>query len=280
MPHTRLTHPTRGTLEFRQTQTDEERREAVGSIAAELGVDRPPLVHIQTRDRTRSLRGRVTGPRRAAADPDTDDWQQALANYVGLLESHVSEFQGTGYTFEDDIRDVSVNAVYHSLEWTLKPGAPYEIEFDCGITIGRGTFGTRGLDRRTPTVDTSMDVAARVDGKDLPGLRQMAVSRSFGINPNPVYNRTSAENNDVVATEGVRHEISFEGTHTGTDAERTAADDALHALIGQQTPVTFETRFPGYNVEGYVMGYNSTLEARFGTGSHHYSLRFIEGTKA
>lgn len=280
MTHARLTHPTRGTLQFRQPQTDGDQREAVGNVTPELGVDRPPLVHIETRDRTRSLRGRVTAPRRAEADPDTDDWEQALANYVDLLESHVSEFQGTGYTFEDDIRDVSVSAVYHSLEWTLSQGAPYEIEFDAGVTVGRGTFDSAGLSRRTPTVNSGMSVAARVDGNDLPGLRQMAVSRSFGVEVNAVYNRTSAENNDVVANEGVRHEITFDGIHTGTHAERRAADDALEALLGQRDPVAFETRFPGYTLQGYVLGYDSNLEARFGENSHHYSLRFVEGTRA
>lgn len=278
MSHARLTHPTRPTLTFRQTQADEDAQNAVGNVAPQLGTDNPPLVHIETKERERTLRGRVTGPRRAQQDSDTDDWMQALANYIDRLEGHVTEFQGDGYTLIDTQRGTSLNTILHSIEWTLVPGAPYEVQFDANLSVGKGAMDSRSINRRNPTVNDSMDVVGRVGGIDLPGLRQFQVSRSFGVEVSPVYYRGSAENNDVVASEGVRQEIVFEGTHSGSREEREAADAELDALVGRD--VVFETRFPGYELEGVVMGYDSNFEARMGPRQHHFTLRFIEGERA
>lgn len=278
MPHARLSHSTRPTLEFRQSQVDEDRREAVGNIMPLLADGDPPLVHIETRERERSIRGRVTAPRRAANDGTTSDWLQALANYVDLLESHLTEFQGDGYTFTDDIRSESFRVIYHSLEWTLSPGSPYEFEFDVGLSVGRGALESRAIQQRDPTVNTSMTVPATVGGHDLPGLRDLRVSRSFAKTVKPVYDKTSAQNNDVIGDEGVRHEFVYEGTHTGSNSARATADANLAALEGTQA--TLKTRFPGYSLDGYVLNYDSNLEARFGTNSHHFTLRFIEGEPA
>lgn len=281
MSHATLTHPVRGDLTFRQGQADEDTHEAVADITAELGVDRPPLVHITTRERARVIRGRVTAPRRAAADANTTDseWRQALANYIDLLESHVDEFQGTGYTLEDTARDENLQSIYHTVEWTLRPGDPYDVEFTANVVIGRGTFESRSIQQRNPTVDSGMNVAAKVDGNDLPGLREMVVRRSFGFDVSAVYDKSSAENNDVVINEGVTHEITFRGTHTGTQSARATADQTLDGLIGSGA-VTFETAFPGYDLEGFVLDYASDYEQRFGGNSHHYDLRFVEGIKA
>lgn len=282
MPHARITHPSRPTLEFRQGQTDSDSREAVTNIAREIGVERPPLVHVITQERTRQLRGRVTAPRRARNDSDTSDWQQALANYIDQLESHCDEFQGFGssaYTFEDDIRSDSFNVIFEGVEWTLTPGSPYEFVYDLSLIIGRGVMESKPIQRRNPTVQTGMNVPATVGGHDLAGLREMKVSRDVGFSPNAVYDTDSAENNDVVPEDGVQHRIVFRGTHTGSDSQRATADDNLQSLIdGNQ--VTFQTRFPGYALDGFVTGYETNLESRFGTQSHQFALTFVEGQRA
>lgn len=279
MPHARLTHSTRDTLEFRQGQLDEDASEAVTNATAELGVDRPTLVHTETREVERSIRGRVTAPRRAANDAGTSDWRQSLANYVDRLESHVDEFQGEGYTLTDDQRDTDERGVLEAVEWSLGQGSPYEIEYSATVRVGRGTMDARSVDYRNPSVQSSMTVAATVDGTDLPGLRELRVRRSIGVNVSANYDRGSAENNDVVGEEGVQQVVTFEGTHTGTASARASADATLDGLVATKEPVDMVLRFPGYTLSGFVIGYDSNLEQRFGGNSHQYSLRFAEGIR-
>jgi len=276
MADARLTHPVRGTLEFRQRQESEDPRQSVTDTAPEVGTDRKPLVHVRTRERQRTVRGTVTGQRRAANDADTDDWEQALANYVAQLEAHMDEFQGTGYTYEEDLRNLSLSAVLTNLEWTYQPQAPYQIEFALQVDIGRGVFEERPIDLETPTVDNSMDVLATVGGFDLPGVREMRHERGVGFETNAVYAKGDAENNDIVIIEGVTHRVTIQGTHSGTDAERRTADANLGGLEGGGQ-VTLETRFPGYSMDGYVTNYTTTGEARRGGNQHRYALTFLEG---
>lgn len=278
MSHARLTHPSRPTLEFRQGQTDSDQRQAVTNVANQIGSDLPTLVHIQTKEGERQIDGRVTAPRRARNDGSTSDWQQALANYVDLLEAHCDEFQGLGYTLVDDVRSTSKRVIYESVEWSIGQGRPFDLEYTCNFKIGRGTLDEKAIERRNPTVNSGMSVAATVDGNDLPGLREMRVRREVGIDVRAIYDADNAENNDAIAEAGEQQQITFRGTHTGSDATRAAADSTLEALLGAGQ-VTFTTRFPGYAVDGFVTGYDSDLESRFGANSHHFSLQFIIGDR-
>lgn len=280
MAHLRLTHPTRGELVFRQAQQDEFQREAVANQTAEIGTDRKPLVHTETREETRTVRGLVSAPRRSRNDPDTNDWRQSLANYVTELESHVDEFQGDGYTLEDDVLDITRNCILESVQWELSPGQPYDVEFEAKAMVGRGTFEERPRDGPDATVDESLPTMLRVDGVECPGMRQYQLQRSIGTDPAAVFDRDSAENNDIITDEGVTRTVVFEGTHTGPRAERRTADDALDNLLATRENVALETLFPGYTIDGYVTGYNSDFEARFGTGKHTYRLEFTEGQRA
>lgn len=280
MADVRLTHPDRDTLDFPQRQESEHSTEAVANIANELGVDRPSLVNTESREVERQIRGTVTGPRRARVSSSTDDWMQALADYVDTLEAHVNEFQGTGYTLVDDIRDFTGNAVLESVEWSVTPGAPFEFDYSANLKLGRGTFSSDPISRRNPAVNDAMNVMLRVDGIDLPGMRDYSVSKSIGVDVRANFGRSDTDNNDVVIDEGVQQSISFEGTHTGTAEERAAAFDTLDQLAVTKEPVTLETRFPGYTLEGFIVEYTSSQEQRFGTDLEHYTLEFVEGTRA
>jgi len=280
MVHARLVHPQRGTLPFRQGQSEELQREAVANIAAEIGVDRAPLIHTETRNEQTEIRGRVSAPRRARNDSGTNDWRQALANYVDLLESHVDEFQGDGYQYENDQLGVSKQAILESVTWELRPGQPYDIPFDASVIIGRGVFESEPIDRRNPTVDTTQDTYLVIDGVACPGMRQYQKRTEVGVEPTAVFNRDSAENNDVVPDAGVTETIVFEGTHTGDQTTRANADAALRDLLATKEPVPCETAFPGYSLEGYVTGYSSTFEARFGQDKHDYRVEFTLGQRA
>jgi len=285
-PHARLTHPVRPTLEFRGGQSSETQREAVASVTNELATDRTQLVHTETRDVRTTERGTATGMRRAQNDPDTSDAYQALANYAVELEAHVDEFQGAdpAYTYENDQTDTGTNAILESVEWSITPGRRYELDYEASIITGRGVFSMRDISPEVVTADAPFDALLRLDGTELPGFRDYRVTKELGVNPKGIFNRETAENNDVIIEEGASRVVSFEGVHTGTQSERAAADAALSELVGTKQNVTLETRFPGYLIDGYVTVYNSTFEQNraFGTtsGSHRYRIEFVEGQRA
>jgi len=275
MPDARLTHPVRDSLTFEQPQQDQDQREAVASIAAEIGTGDVPLIHVETDERTRTITGRVTAPGRARA-AGTDDWQQALANYLVALEAAVDEFQGEGYTLVDEYRDEKFPVAFHSLSWRVNGGQPNEFEFTADLTVGLGTMEARATTPKTAGPKSGFDYAARVAGNPLPGIRQMEVSREFDIETDAVFAPGDAENNQIIPDSGVRHRVTFSGTHTGTFAERAAADDTLQALQDGEVH-TFETKWPGYTLDGKVLGYDSELQASYGTGKTEYTLTFLEG---
>lgn len=277
----RLTDPSRGTLEFRQAQRDEDAQRAAADITAEIAPSppRPPLVHVRARERERRLTGRVTAPRREAFDGTTNDWQQALANYVVRLEAFCDEYQGDGYTFEDDLRSESMPVIMKEVKWTLLGGQPYEVEFETTMETGTGVLATRSLDVDDATVDTSMDVIATADGVDLPGLRTMEVTKGFETEVDALYGKQSASNNQIVVDDGTRHEFMIEGTHTGSIASRRQADADLESLIGAGE-VDLVTRFPGYTKRGKVLNYESNFDASYGTDSHQYRFTFLRATDA
>jgi len=149
MSHARLTHPSRPTLEFIQGQQDEYNRDAVANIVREIGTDRTSLVHTETREGRRTIRGSVSGLRRARNDTSTSDARQALANYVDELEAHVDEFQGDpGYQLVDDQLGYSKSAILESVEWSVTPGQIYEFDYEASAVVGQGVFESKAIDRR------------------------------------------------------------------------------------------------------------------------------------
>jgi len=287
MTHARLTHPVRPTIEFRGGQQSESQREAVASVTNELATDRKPLVHTETRDVRNTERGTATGNRRARNDPDTSDPWQALANYAVELEAHVDEFQGSdpAYTYENDQLGTGKNAILERVEWSLTPGKRYELDYEASVVIGRGVFEQRDINPTIVSVGGGFDAMLRLDGTELPGMRDYRVTKELGINPKGIFNRESAENNDVLIEEGASRVVAFEGVHTGTQSERAQADAALSALVGTKNNVVLETQFPGYDIDGFVTAYNSTFEQQRSfddstRGSHRYRLEFAEGQRA
>jgi hypothetical protein len=274
MPHARLTHSSRPTLEFRQAQIDDGNQSADENVIDEVGTGGPPLVHVESREREHTIQGLVTAPRRARNDPNTNDWEQALANYLVELERRVDTLQGDGYTFEDDLANESFDCVYHAVEWTLQAGRPYEVEFDATVTAGQGVLGSESLSVPSVTVGT-FDAGAKLDGNLLPGLRQLTVRREFGIDPMPLYDKSSAEVNDIQVSGNRQHRIVFEGTWTGDDATRRGNEDTIEALVGQ-SGINMELRLPGYTLTGTVLDYSRDYESTYGTDQHQYRVEFLQ----
>lgn len=281
MAHARLTHPTRETVPFHQGQTDEYSRQAVASVVRNIGDNTQPLVNTETREANRSATGSVTARRRAANDPDTSDGRQALANYVDRLEAAVDEFQGDpGYTLVDDQLGYARTGILESVSWSLTPGRPDELDYEAAFVEGQGVFEERTVTRENPTYDTGMDVYATVDGETLPGMRQYQLERAITLKPKAIFDRDSAENNDIVVEEGPQRRITFQGLISGPTADRETKDQALEATVATKTKIQFDTKFPGYTVEGFVTAYQSTLEQQRGGNAHRYRLEFTEGERA
>jgi len=283
MADARLTHSTRSTLPLHQRQQADDETSAVLDITSEIGTRRKPLVHAKTRERTEPIRGLVTGNRRARNDPTTSDTRQALANYADLLESHADDFQGLGYTYEDDILDTSLRGILTSVQWSLSPGEPDTLAYEAGFTVGRGTLEARPINRRNPTYDSSMSTMLRVDGIDLPGMRDYQVQTSIETETNAnIKGGNNAENNDIVISEGGGRQttVVYEGTLTGSAKSRNTTDDNLRALVTTSNPVTLETKFPGYNLDGFVGDYTSRQRADMGEKRHDYRLEFVVGVKS
>lgn len=279
MAGARLTHPTRPTLPLYQRQTDEDAQEAVADIARETGNERPPLIHTRARQRRRSIRGLVTGNRRAANSVETDDKRQAIANFVDRLEAHCNSFQGEGYTFKDDLYDISLNGCIESVSWRRRPGRPDSIEYELSYVVGKGAFELGGIDRLNPNVDGTQPTMLRLDGTDLPGMRDYQVSREIGLEVNPVFTtgNATAERNDIVETEGPLRTIVYEGTATGSPEQRQALDGTLTNLEANQNKITLNTKFPGYNLEGFLIKYDNDQQARLGSQMSHYRIEFAQG---
>jgi len=285
MVHARLTHPIRGTLPFRQGQQDDWEREAKVDVTSEIGVDRPSIVNTVGREGTRTISGTVSGLRRKR-DTSATDAVQALSNYVTKLEAHVDEFQGDqttenpGYTFEGDRLEASKNAVLESIEWSLSPGRIYEVDYKAKVRVGKGTFEARDIDREFPSVKGLWDEYLRVDGNKLLGMREYQLSKSLGLETSAVFDRDSAEQNDIMVEDGEQRRIVFEGEHYGTLFERRQADATLDNLHASKNAVEVRTKFPGYDLEMFVTGYKSTLEEGSGGHSHRYRIELVEGERA
>ncbi|AFH22175.1 hypothetical protein OSG_eHP18_00090 [environmental Halophage eHP-18] len=268
MPDARLTHTTRATLPFRQRQQDDDETTAQANITKQVGVDSDPLVHTETRERSQPVRGLATGSR------------QDLADYADKLEAHVGEFQGDGYTYEDDLLNTSVQCILERIKWSLKPGRTDSLQYEADLQIGRGTMEAQPIRRRNPTYNASMTPMLRVDGIDLPGMRSYELERTVGAEVNAVFDRSTAENNDIVVNEGESTQITFEGTLTGPLSSRESTDNQLRALAPTSDPVTLETKFPGYSLDGYVLEYVSRQRGNMGEQRHDYRIVFVEGIKA
>jgi len=279
MSHLSLTHPDRATLTFLQGQQDSFARAATANTTSELATDRPTLVHTETREGTRTIRGTLTGLKQKR-DSTASDAVQALATYAAELERHVDEFQGDGYQLTDTQLDIQKRGILESIEWSLSPGRVYDLEYEATVRLGRGTFESQAITTPTPQVNAGQTPMLIVDGNDLPGMRDYRVSRSVGVSANAVFDRESAENNDIVFETGVEQTVVFEGVHSGTLADRQNVDAALAGLVATQDSVTLDTKFPGYSLLVFVTNYESTLEQQRGGNSHRYRIEMIEGTRA
>jgi hypothetical protein len=225
------------------------------------------------------MEGTVTAPKLSQDSAFSSDWRQALAEWIVKFESFCYELQGAGYDLVDNNRNKTVAVVLERTQWRLTAGAPYEIEWEIEVRLGEGVLPQDARTEKTANVQTSMTVPASVGGFDLPGLRDLTVERSFEVNENALAFEDTAENNLIVADSGVSHRIRYRGEFAGTATERQQFDSDINSLIGDEGR-TFQTRFPGYSVDGVVLTFRSDFQAQFAGNKHNYELEFLESEPA
>ncbi len=274
-----LQHPSVGTLELRRAQQDERNEDTQPEIFNDPAVDSPPLVLVAERTGSYTMEGTVTAPKLSQDSAFSDDWRQALAEWIVKFESFCYELQGAGYDLVDTHRNKTVPVVLNRTQWRLTAGAPYEIEWEIEVDVGEGVLPQEPRTEKTANIQSAMTVPASVGGFDLPGLRDMTVQREFDVDPNARAFEDTAESNIIIGDSGVMHQIRYRGEFAGTATERQTFDSDINSLIGDEGR-TFQTRFPGYSVDGVVLNFRSDFQAQFAGNKHNYELEFLESEPA
>jgi len=215
------------------------------------------------------------------ADQDTPaTMRDEVAQFIDGLESRVDQFQGDGYTLDDEQLDENIPVVLTASSWRFNRGQPYEVQYDVSAAVGVGTNDETLLSERNPDPNGGMDTYLEIDGIALSGMRRYESTTQIQAEVKPVFNRDTAEKNEVIITNRAVQTIVFEGTHTGSQSQRASDDAALDNLLATETEINCKTKVPGYTLEGFVTGYDSTFNAGYGQNRHDYRVQFTEGVKS
>jgi len=266
------------TLVFEGAQQDDRTEQADPDIYNDPTQDIPPQVNVERRASEIGVNGRLSAPRLAQRVEYDDDWRTALAEWVVQYESFCTQFQQPGYTFVDPLRDIERTVVMDQAEWTINAGAPYEIQFRTNLLTGEAVLEQEDIVEKTAAPRPKSDPMGVLNEISLPGFTSMTVGRTFEaeVNPRAYSGIDTATENEIVAKSGITHRIEYEGQFTGTREERQNFDKALNDVVGT-FQLSFETAFPGYTLDGYLLDFDSNYRAQSGTKLHKYSLEFIEG---
>jgi hypothetical protein len=159
-----LQHPSVGTLELRRAQQDERNEDTQPEIFNDPATGEPALALVAERSGTYTIEGTVTAPKLSQQTGFSNDWRQALAEWIVKFESFCYELQGAGYDLVDSHRDKTVPVVCERTQWRLTAGAPYQIEWECDVVIGEGVLEQEARTEKTANIQTSMNVPASVGG--------------------------------------------------------------------------------------------------------------------
>ena len=216
--------------------------------------------------------GVVTGNRLSRQAGYSSDPVTALAEWVLDAERYVDGAQGTGYDITDTRTGRTRRGIIESFEWTRAAGAPLQVEYNLGVTLGEGTDPT-GVTAPDPV---GSETALSVSGQTIDTYREIQVEKSQNTDP---VRRAFAEDpsdNDVLTDSGAEREITVVGRVSGSKADRLAFDDALRSTIGQDEFITVTEPFTGRAFVGMINDYESSDEAGI-TRLGDFSLSVIEG---
>jgi hypothetical protein len=162
-------------------------------------------------------------------------------------------------------------------EWTINKGAPYEIQYQTNLITGEAVLDTKDVAEKTADPRPTDEPMGDLNAIPLTGFNSMTVTRAFDteVNARAYSDIKTATKNEIVAKSGVSHRIEYEGQFPGDRNDRQNFDESLDSLVGSPR-VPFQTAFPGYTIDGYLLNYDSNYRAETGEKLHQYSLEFIE----
>jgi hypothetical protein len=274
MPNLHLTGPEGNrTVDLWQAQEDRDERDANLDISAFAGSnsDETFLAGL-TQQHEAQVTGTATGFRLARQPDYSDDPVLALAEWVQEMMAFVNGKQGTGLTLEHDERGLTRSIIAKSFGWTRESGAKYEVSWDFAFRIGEGVMVS---EEPTPREAYKQSTWA-LDGIDLQHPIDYREEKREQLTTAPMVFADTPEENVVKEDSAPVRTIRINGRHTGTRSERNQFDDQIRSLIGQDTIVTYESAFPGHDLDVMVNSYESTREAGL-TRLGEYSLELIQG---
>lgn len=274
-----LTHTSSGRpdVQFLRAQDDRRVEESVADVVDDIGVRDPPRATVEGRGGTRRIQGRMTGAAASSLSGFSSDWRTALAEWLVRLEAAIDEFQGLGYTLDDQERGLSLPVVVHACQWTIQAGRPFEATYRVDVTIGKNTQENRSADPKTATPGAKDSSPFLTGVQSLTGLQTMRVEREFDIEVDPINFDPDVEATEVRPTSRPKHVITYNGEKAGTETERQTFDNGIETEQSDlESLSTFETVMPGYDLDGKIMNYRSDWRASRGTGIHDYEITFLE----
>jgi len=216
--------------------------------------------------------GVVTGNRLSRQAGYSSDPVTALAEWVLDAERYVDGAQGTGYDLTDTRTGRTRRGVIESFEWTRAAGAPLQVEYNLGVTLGEGADPT-GVTAPDAIGDATV---LSVGGETIDTYREIQVSKSEETDAVRRAFADDPSDNDVLTDGGATREITAVGRVSGLKADRLAFDDALRSTIGQDEFVTVTEPFTGRTFEGMINDFESSDEAGI-TRLGDFALTVVEG---
>jgi hypothetical protein len=162
--------------------------------------------------------------------------------------------------------------VIESFEWTRAAGAPLQVEYNLGVTLGEGADPT-GVTAPDPI---GSETALSVGGETIDTYREIQVSKTEETDAVRRAFADDPSDNDVLTDGGATREITVVGRVSGLKADRLAFDDALRSTIGQDEFVTVTEPFTGRTFEGMINDFESSDEAGI-TRLGDFALTVVEG---
>ncbi|UBF23112.1 hypothetical protein HCTV-16_gp129 [Haloarcula virus HCTV-16] len=213
--------------------------------------------------------GVATGLRLSRQPGYSNDPNTAVAQWVVEMETYINAQQGSGFTLQSDERNDSKNVVLESFGWQREPTEKYQVSWDLTAHWGQSMMSSSS--RNPPSVSPSQSWS--LDGYDLGNQVMTRQEKMQQVEAYPIAYAKAGEN-EVLAQSGAIRQITLRGSK---NSNRNSFDDAMQALLGQDTTVTFSEGFPGRDLEVMVKEYESTREAGY-TRIGEYSMTLIEGT--